>query len=276
MDYQKWGETALQKITLRHGTSTTAVWCDAPSSKPVAIFIHGLSGDHFGLVPLAYELSGHYQIAIVELPGHGDSDQIPLPDVASLQRWFMATLDSIIQQIGEPALICTHSFASLAVLNEKILAKYSTILLNPVPIPSQSYIRYAKCVMWSSWVWAYWYSWRISVYIRGRIVTRIHTDAAQERVNWVGRHARTTYRQAIYQARLIDMALDVSAYQYASDGQVTLVVCGKNDMIPAEYTQQSMRTIFGSTTMIFVEGGHILPIESPSVVAQIIKSSMVH
>lgn len=276
MNYQSWSQTALRKITITTGTTDTAVWCDQSSKKPLVVLVHGLSGDHYGLVPLAYELSDIYRIAIVELPGHGDSDSIPLSDAASLEIWFETVLSQIVEDMGRPAFICTHSFASLAVLSKNILSAYPTVLLNPVPTPSRTYIWYAKLMMHTARLWAQLYNWHPLVYMRGLIVTRVFEKDARTRVHWVGYRSKINYRQAVYQSRLITMALDNSVYAHAADGQVRLVICGTLDVIPLQRDVASMRSVFGSTKIEFVRGGHIMPIESPRQVAAIIKSFMIH
>ncbi|MEO5950312.1 MAG: alpha/beta hydrolase [Candidatus Saccharimonadales bacterium] len=276
MDYQTWDRDALQKTTYGHSGSSTAVWSTKPNGKPLIILVHGISGDHHGLAAIAYELSSLYQIAIVELPGHGNSDPIPLPDAKSLQRWFSATLKSITTTIGNPALICAHSFGCSAVLSQEIIDKYTIILLNPVPTPSRTYARYAKGIMRSASFWAHIYNWPFLVYLRGRALMQVRSKAARKRVSWAGHASRANYTQTVYQAGLVDMILDGSAYRYASDGKVKLVICGLHDTTATQRDHPSFAKIFGSTEVTFVSGGHLLPIESPDVVARIIKSSMLH
>jgi len=89
MDYRDWDAKNLKRIEIRHGENIASVW-HTRSDKPLIVMVHGISGDHSGMVPLATELVQQYQIAIVELPGHGDSDMLPLPNAAALRQWFEA------------------------------------------------------------------------------------------------------------------------------------------------------------------------------------------
>lgn len=276
MNYQAWGKQYLKRVALRELGKTTSVWCTAKSDKPLVVMVHGIGGDHSGLIPLAVELADEYRIAIVDLPGHGKSSLARLPDAAALQQWFDGVLQKITQQLGKPSLIVAHSFGCSAVVGRKVLKKHQVILLTPVPTPSEMYGRYARIIMRSASFWAHIYSWRFFIYLRGTALIKIHTRDAKRRVRWVGNASRPSYTQTVFQAGLVDMILDGKAYQDAGDGKVALVVCGISDTTAVERDALDMERVFGDTRTVFLRGGHLLPIESPDRVAAVIKEAVVH
>lgn len=275
MDYTTWNDTQLKQTRLKHGSHVTSVWYTAPSDKPLIVLVHGLSGDHTGMVPLAVELSETFRVALVDLPGHGTSDIISLPDTAALRRWFDEVLEAIEQDIGTVTAVCAHSFGCSSVLSSKNVAHKKIILLNPVPTPSDMYMTYVRIIMHSAHFWAHIYNWRLFVLLRGMAVAKIRTPDAKRRVRWVGRQVRPAYKQVVFQADLIDVALDSLAYCNANNGKVALVVCGMFDTTARQRDSLEMHEVFGSSKTIFLRGGHLLPIESPERVAPLIRDVVV-
>lgn len=263
-------------MVLRELGKTTSIWCTERSDKPLVVMVHGIGGDYSGLVPLASELAKTYRIAIIDLPGHGKSSIIRLPDAKSLQRWFTSIVEKISHEISPPAFIMAHSFGCSAVLGKQVLSNHKVVLLNPVPTPSDMYGRYARVIMRSASFWAHIYNWRFFIYLRGTALIKIRTSDAKKRVYWVGWQSRPSYAQTIFQAGLVDMILDGSAYRYAGEDKVTLVICGMSDTTAAERDSIDMRSVFGSATIVFLRGGHLLPIETPERVAKVILEAMVH
>lgn len=276
MDYQAWSKKHLKRVSLRQLGKTTSVWCTEESDKPLLVLVHGITGDYSGLVPLAAELAGRYRLAIVDLPGHGKSSVIRLPDASSLQRWFDAVLEKIEKEIGKPEYIVAHSFGCAAVIGAETLRRHKVILLNPVPTPSEMYSRYARVIMRSASFWAYVYNWRFLIYLRGTALIKNHARDAKKRVYWVGRQSRPSYSQTIFQAGLVDLILDESAYRNVHDGRVKLVVCGMFDTTAKQRDSLDMREVFGDTDIVFLRGGHLLPIEDPARVAAVLLRGMIH
>lgn len=276
MDYSNWSESQLTHRAIENNGQNTSVWLTDESDKPLVVMLHGISGDHSGLVPLAQELSRDYRIAIVELPGHGMSDPIPLPGAPELQRWFNETLVRIEEQIGEVAAICAHSFGCSAVLDKDVLDTKRVILLNPVPTPSYVYARYSQMIMNSAHFWAHIYNWQVFILMRSVVLAKLRTREALRRIRWVGWHSRPSYHQVVYQAGLVDMILDGSAYRHVGSGKVALVVCGMFDTTASQRDSFDMDAVFGGSKVIFFTGGHLLPIESPAKVAGAIREVMVH
>lgn len=102
----------------------------AKNTEPPIIMLHGLGGDHRGLLPIARHLNKH--VILIDLPGFGQSDELPLHSVAA----YTAALEKVIDQAGSKPVIFGHSLGSaLAVAlaaNVKDKA-VGLVLLNPVP-----------------------------------------------------------------------------------------------------------------------------------------------
>jgi pimeloyl-ACP methyl ester carboxylesterase len=270
MDYTAWSKRQLRQKLIQDGKHTASLWCSSANGKPLVLLVHGISGDHAGLIPLAAELIKTHQVALIDLPGHGQSSELPLPNAAALQRWFQCILVLLEQEIGDVALICAHSFGCSAVINKKTLASHKVILLNPVPTPSAMYAHYSRIIMDSAHFWAHIYNWRLFILLRGLTLAKLRSRDVVRRIRWVGWNSRPTYRQIVFQAGLVDMILDGSAYADAKRGGAVLVVCGMFDTTACERDSLDMESVFGSTRTVFLRGGHLLPIESPQRVARLI------
>lgn len=81
---------------------------------PCVVFIHGALNDHSVWTLLARSLAHHgHSVLAVDLPGHGRSDGLPLPNVEALAAWIWALLDAVGV---ERADLVGHSMGSLIAL----------------------------------------------------------------------------------------------------------------------------------------------------------------
>lgn len=275
MNYGAWTRQHLTQVTIENDNRLVSLWCSDPSDKPLLLLVHGISGDHVGLVPLAVELAKTYRIVMLDLPGHGSSEQIPIPNAKTLQTWFDAVIALIEKNIGPVAAVCAHSFGCSAVISHKTLTKKKVILLNPVPNPSGMYATYSRMIMDSAHFWAHIYNWPPFILLRGMTLAKVRQREALRRVRWAGLHSRPSFDQIVFQAGLVDMILDGSAYQHAADGKVALVVCGMYDTTARQRDTLDMEKVFGSTRAVFLKGGHLLPIESPERVAHLVRDCLI-
>jgi len=270
MNYDRWIETQLTYTSLSIRGHRTGVWM-TDSSKPLAILVHGITGDFHGLVPLAHELAATHRIAIVELPGHGSSDEIADLTGRRLQKWFVEVVEKLAQMATRPEVIVAHSFGCLSVLHETILTDFPVVLLNPVPTPSDTYNRYARSVIRSARFWAFVYNWRVLIFFRTVALVKLRNKLSIRRVHWVGRTSKPEYHQVIYQAHLVDMILSKRNFVDIED-KVALVMCGLYDTTARQRDSFDFEAIFGRTPIVFIRGGHLLPIEDPVRVAEVIQS----
>lgn len=272
MNYTEWASQYLTKKVLRLRSKRIAVWmATIEDGRPTMLLVHGITGDHNGLVPLVRELSKRYNCLIVELPGHGDSDMVRLSNVSMLQKWFTDVRALIESEIRPVDIVCAHSFGCSAVVGAgNRVHNKRTILLNPVPHPSGVYAEYARVIMRFAKFWALFYNFRLFIFLRSMTLVKANTWGARRNVGWVSKYSRPTYRQIIYQARLVDIILDITAYEYVKD-RIDLVVCGLDDTTADQRDSLELEKVFGKSPVLFLKGGHLLPIESPARVAELIR-----
>ena len=272
MNYTEWASEHLIKKTLHRKSKRIVVW-QAPivANRPTILLVHGITGDHFGLVPLVEELSKTYNCLILELPGHGGTDTVRLSNAGMLQKWFADVRDIIEKELHVIDIICAHSFGCTAVVGESNYAhRKKTILLNPVPHPSGLYEEYARSVMRYARYWAVFYNLRVFIFLRSVALVKVNNWTARHNVGWVSLYSLHTYRQIVYQAGLVDIILDTTAYAYVKD-HIHLVVCGLDDTTASQRDSLELESIFGRSPTLFLRGGHLLPIESPDRVAALIR-----
>ncbi|MDB5165488.1 MAG: hypothetical protein JWM00_378 [Candidatus Saccharibacteria bacterium] len=268
LPYSVWGDTHLRQHTMKVDGYNVSYWAsDVRPHLPTMLLVHGITGDHHGLIPLARELYATCNIILLELPGHGNSQLRSLKNAQAFQAWFDAAFQVLAQTVGLIDWVVAHSFGCSAVLKSN---RAKIILLCPVPTPSNLYSQYARIIMRLAPFWALFYSWRLFVLLRGRALRKVRTRAARRLVRWVGFQSRASYKQIIYQARLIDIILDPTAYSDVSD-RVKLVIAGLEDTTARERDSAELGAVFARTPVEFLRGGHLLPIESPERTAQQIR-----
>lgn len=272
MNYTAWASENLIKKPIRLRSKRVMVW-QAPvvDGRPTMLLVHGITGDHFGLVPLVERLSKNYNCLIVELPGHGATDKMRLHNASALQKWFTDVRGVIEKEIQNIDIVCAHSFGCTAVVGESNYNhRIKTILLNPVPHPSAIYAEYARVIMRFAGFWAVFYNMRVFIFLRSITLVKVNSWDARRRTGWVSKYSRPTYRQVIYQAGLVDIILDTSAYSYVKD-RIDLVICGLEDTTASQRDSLELESVFGNSPVLFLRGGHLLPIESPDRVAAMIR-----
>lgn len=266
--YSAWRDKHLQRYTMSVDGADVSYWCSqAQPHRKTLLFVHGISGDHNGLVPLAREFDDTHNIVLIELPGHGESQRQELHNAHDLQEWFEHAHAELIRHTVKIDWIIAHSFGCSAVVRT---LKAKVILLCPVPSPSGLYRQYARITKKLAPFWALFYSWKMFVWLRGTTLQKVRTRQAGRRIRWAGFQSRASYTQIVYQARLIDIVLDTAAYESVS-GNVELVICGLEDTTAAERDSAELEPIFPKSRIEFLRGGHLLPIETPGRVAEQIK-----
>jgi pimeloyl-ACP methyl ester carboxylesterase len=272
MNYSEWASEYLTKQTLHLHKQPVTVWqASYVKDRPNMLLVHGITGDHYGLVPLVEELSKTYNCLIVELPGHGTTAPVKLFNAGTLQKWFRDIHDVIERDIRPIDVVCAHSFGCTAVVGESNYERRTkTILLNPVPHPSKLYAEYARVIMKFAAFWAAFYNLRAFIFLRSMTLAKVNSWDSRRRISWVSRYSRPSYRQIIYQAGLVDIILDETAYKYVKD-RIDLVICGLDDTTASQCDSLELEDVFGTSPIQFLRGGHLLPIESPRRVADLIR-----
>ncbi len=272
MNYTSWATENLTQLFIFLDNKKVALWqSNNVDGRPTMLLVHGISGDHFGLVPLVEELSKTHNCLIIELPGHGLSDQIHFANAGLLQQWFSDIYGVIEKEIRLIDIVCAHSFGCTAVVGERRYAdRTKMILLNPVPHPSGVYAEYARSVMRFAGFWAVFYNMRAFIFLRSITLAKVNSHSSRQRIGWVSKYSRPTYRQVVYQASLVDIILDTTAYSHVKDN-IDLIICGLEDTTADQQDSLELATIFGSSPVEYLRGGHLVPIETPERVAALIR-----
>ncbi len=270
INYVDWTGENLSLAGLELHQKEVALWhTSLQDDRPTVLLIHGITGDHFGLVPLVERLAVDYNCIIAELPGHGGSQPLVFDDACALQEWFDDLYTVIEASIIDIDIICAHSFGCIAVVGGHARTA-KTVLLNPVPWPSSMYSQYARLIMRFAGFWAAFYNMRAFIFLRSMTLAKIKTYDARRRIGYVAKYSRPTYKQVVYQAKLVDIILDNKAYIHVKDS-VDLIVCGSDDTTAQQRDSGELQAIFGSSPIVFLSGGHLLPIESPQRIAQLVR-----
>lgn len=273
IDYRKWVEQNFTRQTLDIHGKAVALWCTpAVPGRRTLLLVHGITGDRFGLVPLVEQLSKQYNCLLVELPGHGASDFVSLRTATDLQHWFGAVYERVTQEVTEIDAVVAHSFGCTAVIGGT-LSHSKVVLLNPVPQPSAVYRRYAQLIMRFAGFWAIFYNARLFILLRSMALAKVPGRESWQRIKYVSRHSRPRYKQIVYQAGLVDIIVNPRSYKAAKDA-VDLVVCGLEDTTALQRDSLEMAQVFGGVPVEFLRGGHLVPIESPARVAELIKATI--
>ena len=250
-----------------HGIKT-AIFASPDNGKPVAIFLHGINGDHHGLVPLAHAAQ-NYRPILVDLVGHGETD-IPrngAADITTIRRWFSQVVDQVAKRYGRPALIVTHSFGCYAAGRDN---QIKSVFICPVPTASKFYTQMSRLgdfLFKTRLAVALYNSFPFSV-ARGVKLLHIRTKQTIDLVVFLSKVSRAaTVKQRRYQARLALMSNQEDIFRGIDPD---MVIIGLADKVADERTAAQMQKVFRSATINSVPGGHLAPIENADEVFAII------
>lgn len=262
-----------QKI---NGIRTVYYLDESAPSKPLALLVHGIGGDYHGLAMLGYELRRKYRIVLVDMPGHGASATPRWFGIGSLQSWFESLVVCLKKSELAPDVIIAHSFGCEAVTG--ILGRkqdIKIIMINPVPTATRFYAEYSRFMQRVNFVWAALYNWYPLAVLRGITLLANRSRQALANVAWVSRTTHATSKQVQYQARLSHIVIANSGYQ-GIKAAPALVIAALGDTMAVERSSAELSSVLAGAQPYYLRGGHMLPIESPDVVAQtIIRSKII-
>lgn len=273
VDYDTWISQALSCVELPGGQT---VWrCGAVGKQPL-VLVHGTSGDRFGVVPLAYELAGRYDIFIIELLGHGSRaiPDSPAYTLDSLRQDLRAQILDIEGLVGCEAGVVAHSFGCLVAGADDIASTRKVLLITPVPELGRLFFVFATLFKYTVPVTARIYNLPFFDWMRREVIARDRFDrAARRRLIWNSKVSSPTVSQTDYQIRLMD-AIYRANRRPDSMRFVDAVLLVNRDTASSYRTPESYSKIFPSAYIEMCEGGHLVPIEQPARVAAIVDGIM--
>lgn len=267
--YVEWGEQLMSKQFRVKGIATNVIHSKR-SKLRTTLFVHGISGDYHGLVPLGYEMRTSTNCVFVDLPGHGRTAIPKWHSIAAHRSWFKQLLQTLADEGFEIDHIVAHSFGCI-VLDEDINIKEAT-LLNPVPRARTAFKKYAKTMYVLRWPLSLFYNLYPLALSRGLALNKNRSKESIARIHWLTRQTVTCGPQFRYHTLVSLKTLPISAltsFRRPLAARTTVVI-GLDDTMSEELDTFELEKIFGESKILFLKGGHLLPIESPSYVADTI------
>lgn len=259
-----------------HAAGGFRYWQLDRGAKDTVLCLHGLGGDHRGLVDLATGLTD-VNVVIPDLPGYGES--VPLADVHSLVNY----ADAIARLRAELGLgtchLLGHSLgASIALVHA---ARHgaglrSLALLNPVSTASNAtatlgkmYYRTAAALPGA--LARFWLASKPAVWVSDAFVIKTR-DRARRR--WILEQDYENYRRASVPA-MIESFLSYFETPFdehaAALTMPTLLVTGTRDGIAPVGAVERLAGRVRSASLRVVDGaGHLVPMEEPDRVAELV------
>lgn len=257
-------------------------WIYGPSGDGTQIvLLHGLRGDHHGLLPVVRHLPG-LRVIVPDLPGFGDSARLAgRHDVAGYAGWTRRLLDSVARDAN--VVLVGHSFGSIVAAATVASGRSpaALILLNPIaarPAPNAAATRLAKrfhdvaaALPEQAGTFLLRHRLLTDVVSRAMVTTRdpaLRRWIHREHRRWFARFADRTVLLEAFRSSLRD---DVGTYAGAI-AVPTLLVAGDRDRIAPLPTQVALRAALADADLVVLPGtGHLAHYEQPAAVAAAIR-----
>ncbi len=195
--YDPWLETFQQQTIEVAGLSTSIYLSESNPELPTYVFVHGLSGDHFGVVQLAYELRDEMNMVLLDLPGHGHSEIPQEATIAWLRQWSEQFLECLEDQLIDVDGVIGHSFGCFIA---QYMRSDNIVLCNPpfaIPAIARHYASFAYVTRYVLGDALQAYPLAIS---RGLFMLHERSAAAVDRSKWITKKNASTKEQIVYQA----------------------------------------------------------------------------
>lgn len=261
--YQKWQLTQIFHTVCGLRTSIYGPKIHDKNKKTI-LLIHGLGGDYHGMVPFGYEIRLRFNVYILELPGHGDTD---IPSAHTYEfwlRWSQAVLPTLKSRKIQVDTIVAHSFG--CIVAAAVMQKFDVqcVFMNPVPRTTVQYRTYAQVMHTMRYIIAPWYGVYPLAVWRGLILANLKSRQSFDTLGWISRKTKYVATQLRYQLGVAVQFNDIYLFSGLSDGAIRKlhIVMGSHDTFSTEDYYDLKRDI-PHATITLLPGGHLLPIESP-------------
>ena len=259
----------------------TRVYGYGPAAAGVRlVFLHGLRGDHHGLVPIVGQLTGT-RVLVPDLPGFGGSAPLPRDrhDVAGYLAWTRALLAAVAPDGN--AVLAGHSFGSIVAAAAVAAGTpvRGLVLVNPIATSALAGPRRAatRATVLYHRLAAALPERPGTALLRSRAITRLASAAMvqtrdRELRRWI--HAEHDRRfNGFADRRVLLEAFGASIGATVADvaAQVavpTLLVAGERDDIAPVAAQRELATRFPNAELVVLpDTGHLTHYEAPAAVA---------
>jgi pimeloyl-ACP methyl ester carboxylesterase len=258
------------------GGTTIRYWRIDRDSTETVLMLHGLGGDHRGLLELAHAMPG-VNVVLPDLPAYGRS--APLSRPHSLTNYAAAIAD-LRAELGLGAChLVGHSLgASIALVHAASHGAdlKSLCLLNPVSTASNmtaslGKLYYQLAARMPAKLARFWLASKPAVYIADSFVIRTRDRARRAMIL---EQDYENYRRASIPA-MIESFLSYYDTPFGEHadliGTRTLLVAGNRDGIaPVASVSGLAQRMSAGRLAVVADGGHLLPMERPDDVAALV------
>lgn len=262
-----WYDSNLLSVKISIGDDSTMAYATpGGNDKPLALLVHGFSGDHSGLVFLARELVDKYRIVLIDLPWHGRSSLFEKKTNDDIDDVVVRVTQAVQDLFGSIDLIIGHSLGcGIVSMMTSQLPYAKTVLLCPVWTPSTEY-KFLNWMVQRSRLVARAQNSRTISPVLGLFLLRQRTKPAFYRMLRDSLYQYRPDKDVVFRRKhLLNFVFQHCATTTFSP---TVVIAGTKDKTARERDQHSIEEKFPGATVIMIPGGHLLPIESPELIAQ--------
>lgn len=240
---------------------STAVHMANPiiKSRQTVLLVHGVGGNYFGLVPLAYELRDKFNVVMIDLPSHGDSQDIDGDIPGNLRRWSSNLTKALRDYDLDIDYVIAHSFGCFLA---SYMGVHKTWYINPPFTLKASTKLYFNAVYKARFAISLIYNADWFEIIRRHAMLRARTDLVDQRLDWmieqgvVGR--QRFMRQAVMTRRVLS-----DSKAFCGDRYVYGVISSNYDTVV-----KSMPNDYRYDHLPELNAGHLSVTESPELIAE--------
>lgn len=244
--------------------------------KPYVVLVHGLRGDHHGLLQIAEALQGDFDVMTPDLPGSGKNPELDDKTLAGYAEWLHAYCAELP---GKPYIV-GHSMGSIIVSH--FVNKYPGDVLGRVVLMAP--IFRTKLGGGSSKI----LHWTMRAALSPLLPKMKHRVMASRQVSYVISHFLThdkskqkeidelhykySGRFASAKSLIADAEISMTQTAIVPEGKEVLLCVGTGDrLVDAEFVQVIAKKE-GAKVQVVENAGHLLNYEKPREVAGIIKN----
>lgn len=240
---------------------STAVHVANPiaESRQTVLLVHGVGGNYFGLVPLAYEMKDKFNVVMVDLPSHGDSQDIGGDILGNLRRWSESLVEVLRDYDLDIDYVIAHSFGCFLA---SYMGIHKTWFINPPFTLKLSTKLYFNVVYRARFAISLVYSAGWFENIRRRAMLRVRTDLVGQRLDWMIEQGVVDRQRFMRQAVMTRQVLSDSK-AFCDDHYVYGVISSNYDTVVG-----SIPNDYRYDYLLELDAGHLSVTESPELIAE--------
>lgn len=250
------------------GVKTAIYSVGNDASKPLVLLVHGYSGNYFGLSFLTRELLGQWRVVLAELPSHGASEIVTMDQLTQIHAWYRQLVENVEAEFGEISLVVGHSYGCYVVAESAISRRIPTVLMNPLFKPTEIYLKMAKLSINSRLMNLVQNFWLISPF-KALVLWKHRSLPALKNVLQDSVHAQGGYKRGCAQGQMLNVIFEKELFR-PEKSCFRLVILGELDDFNQEFEDWEVVESFGQAKIATLPGGHLMPIELPRSVAEVI------